>query len=363
MSKVDEIFKKEQLEKEDLLELIYTEEKEEIEKIYKKAYEVKLKNVGNKVYYRGIIEFSNLCTKNCYYCGIRKGNKNVERFSMTEEEILKSAEWAYINNYGSIVLQSGERKDEEYVNFVKNILNGIKKIGDGVLGVTLSLGEQNEEIYRTWFEEGAHRYLLRIETSNKSLYNKIHPEDHSFEERLNCIKLLKKIGYQTGTGVMIGLPGQTKEDLINDILFFKEYDIDMIGMGPYIVHKDTPLGQNYLDEDTEEDKIKRFELGLKMIALTRLFLKDVNIASTTALQALNPIGRELGLKAGANIIMPVITDITHRKKYQLYDNKPCMDENADECKQCLENRIKSIGDVLIYGEWGDSPHYKHIKNK
>ena len=272
------------------------------------------------------------------------------------------AKWAYENNYGSVTLQSGERQDKNFEKFVKDMILDIKEVSEGKLGLTLCLGEQTEDIYREWFEAGGHRYLLRIETTNEELYKVIHPDNniHSFQKRVDCLKTLKKIGYQVGTGVMIGLPGQTEEDLVNDILFFEKMDIDMIGMGPYVVHKDTPLGKDVINNDlnTEEEKYKRFVLGLKMIAITRLYLKDVNIAATTALQALNPLGRELGLKAGANILMPIITIEEHREKYQLYDNKPCIDDNAEECKACLTGRVSSIGDIVGYGEWGDSPHFK-----
>lgn len=353
------ILEKNELQREDLIALLSIDDKEELKKLYDAAYKMKMEMIGNKVYFRGIVEFSNICVKDCYYCGIRKSNKEVNRFIMEEKEILQSAQWAYDNKYGSMVLQSGERIDDEYSDFVENIIKKIKTIGDGSLGLTLSLGEQSIETYQRWYDAGAHRYLIRIETSNKELYTKLHPEDHSFEKRSECIDNLRKIGYQTGTGVMIGLPGQTIENLADDILFFKEKDIDMIGMGPYVVAKETPLGKEALN--TKEERLRRFELGLKMIAVSRLYLKDINIAATTALQALNPIGRELGLKAGANVIMPVITNLDHRKDYQLYDDKPCLDDNADHCKNCLENRIKSIGDEVGYGDWGDSKHFKERK--
>lgn len=353
---LEEILAKSEWTKEDLITLLSIEDSEELKKLYEAAYKMKVEKIGNKVFYRGIVEFSNYCIKNCNYCGIRKDNNSVERFILDRESILKSAQWAYDNNYGSMVLQSGERQDEEYILFVEELIKDIKKIGDKSLRITLSLGEQSEETYRRWYNAGAERYLLRIESSTKSLYEKLHPEDHSFKERVNCLTRLRNIGFQTGTGVMIGLPGQTVENLADDILFFKEMDIDMIGMGPYVVHSDTPLGKEAIN--TKEEKTRRFEMGLKMIAVTRLFLKNVNIASTTALQALNPIGRELGLKAGANVIMPIITEGPNRKNYQLYDNKPCIDDNADECKNCLAGRIKSVGDEIAYGEWGDSKHFE-----
>ena len=358
---LDEVLNKKNYTKEDIIYLMSLKKPEYLEKLYKKAYEVKEKYIGKKAYFRGLIEFSNKCIKDCLYCGIRASNTDVERFDMTKEEILEMAHWAYENRYGSLTLQSGERQDDFFTEYITDLIKDIKKISNGNLGLTLCLGEQTEKTYRKWFEAGAHRYLLRIETTNEKLYKKIHPnnEKHSFEKRKDCLKLLKKIGYHVGTGVMIGLPEQTEEDLVNDIYFFKEMDIDMIGMGPYVVHKDTPLGKEVLNrEDNNEEKIyERFNYGLKMIAITRIFLKDVNIAATTALQAINPLGRELGLKAGANILMPIITIPKHREKYQLYDNKPCIDDNSDQCKVCLTGRVRSVGDTIGFGEWGDSPHF------
>lgn len=346
------------LDKNELIFLLSLQDRSDMEQLFKKAYEIKQKYVGNKVYFRGLIEFSNICEKDCFYCGIRKSNKNTERFMIGIDEIIKNAKFAYDNEYGSIVLQSGERSDDFFINFVDTAIKEIKKISNGKLGITLCVGEQKEETYRKWFESGAHRYLLRIETSNKALYQKIHPEDHSFEKRFNCLKILKKIGYQTGTGVMIGFPGQTISDLADDIIFFREIDADMIGMGPYIEHKDTPLSGALANYNNEE----HLELGLRMIAATRIFLKDVNIASTTALQALKTNGRELGLLAGANIIMPNLTETQYRPFYKLYDGKPCLDENSSMCKSCLKRRIESIGETIAFGEWGDSPHAKKRKS-
>ncbi|HEY3276039.1 MAG TPA: [FeFe] hydrogenase H-cluster radical SAM maturase HydE [Syntrophorhabdaceae bacterium] len=344
------------LTRDDLVYLLSLSGKDDVERLFRRAYEVKLEYVGNKVFFRGIIEFSNICGKDCFYCGIRKSNKNVDRYQMSEEEILEGARFAFESNYASVVLQSGERKDRAFTSFVERILKGIKEMSGGKLGITLSLGEQSEETYRRWFEAGAHRYLLRIETSNEELYGRLHPRDHSFRARLECLEILKKLGYQVGTGVMIGLPGQTMEDLAQDILFFEKMDVAMVGMGPYLVHKDTPLSSEV--EDFDAIKERQLDLALKMIAVTRLYLKDVNIASTTALQALTPTGREMGLKAGANIIMPNITITRYRSSYQLYDDKPCLDENASFCRACLEQRIETVGETIGYGEWGDSPHFR-----
>ncbi len=345
-----------QLTRPDLLYLLNLTVKEDVQRLFDRAYRVKMEHVGNKVYFRGLIELSNICKKDCFYCGIRKSNRNVVRYQLTEEEILESARFAHESNYGSVVLQSGEREDAKFVDFVEKVVKAIKELSEGRLGITLSVGEQSEETYRRWFAAGAHRYLIRVETSNENLYVRLHPKDHSFSRRIECLASLYEIGYQVGTGVMIGLPDQTIEDLVDDILFFEKMDIAMVGMGPYLVHKDTPLSLAMPDFDGLRDR--QLELALKMIAVTRIYLKDVNIDSTTALQALDPLGREMGLKAGANILMPNVTSTKYRSSYQLYDNKPCLDENASFCRACLENRIDSIGEAIGYSEWGDSPHFK-----
>ncbi len=325
-----------------------------LDELFREARACAVRYVGPKVYFRGLIEFSNLCVKDCYYCGIRKSNSKLIRFEMGEAEILECAKTALEMNYGSIVLQSGERQDEAYVRFIEEILHKIKAATSGKLGITLSLGEETPETYSRWFKAGAHRYLLRIETSSPTLYKQLHPAGHSFETRRDCLRTLRRIGYQVGTGVMIGLPFQTHENLVGDIQFFKDEDVDMIGMGPYIPQRDTPLGKG---DSFSHDPPENFRLGLVMIALTRLVLKDVNIAAATALQTLDSEGREKGVLAGANILMPNITPTDYRKFYQLYDNKPCLDENARQCKRCLERRIRAAGAGIGYGEWGDSKHF------
>jgi biotin synthase len=361
--KTSEILNKEKLNREDLLYLMNIEDPEELNLIFEKAYEIKEREIGKKVFYRGLIEFSNNCIKDCSYCGIRRSSGSVERFFMDKKDILESAKWIYENDYGSLVLQSGERQDEEFTVFVEEVIREIKKLSGGKLGITLSLGEQSRETYKRWFDAGAHRYLLRIETSNEELYKKIHPQDdkHKFENRIMCLKELRDIGYQVGTGVMIGLPGQSNEDLVEDILFYEKIDVDMIGMGPYIISDETPMGEAY--REMVMPKEKRVSLGLKMIALSRIYLKDINIAATTALQGLDPLGREKGLKAGANVLMPITTKDEYRAKYQLYNDKPCIDDTAEQCKGCLAGRVKSVGDEIAYGEWGDSPHFFKRKNR
>jgi len=357
---INNILNKKTLGKTDIISLLKANKKDTI-KLFEKANEVKANTVGNKVYYRGLIEFSNICKKDCFYCGIRKSNTNFDKYNLSDKEIIDASKFAYKEDYGSVVLQSGELKSEYFTNRITSLLKGIKEISNNNLGITISLGEQTEETYKKWFDAGAHRYLLRIESSNKKLYYKIHPKNkkHNFEERIACLKSLKKVGYQTGTGVMVGLPFQTFEDLANDLLFMKELDIDMCGMGPYIEHEDTPLYQyrNKLIPLKE-----RFTLTLKMIAILRLIMPDINIAAATALQAIDPLGREKAMKIGANIIMPNITPGMYRDDYNLYQNKPCTDEEASDCKNCLEARINIAGSEIGYGEWGDSLHYKINSN-
>ncbi len=358
---MDKIFSKidngEKPERSDLVGLLQSKTPGEMEKLYRKAYDIKSAKVGKRVYFRGIIEFSNVCSRDCYYCGIRKSNRYTKRFNMSDEEILTAATWVWENRYGSIVLQSGERNDSRFVDRITALCKKIKDLSRAELGITLSLGEQSPETYQRWFDAGAHRYLLRIETSNPNLYKKIHPAESAMEHRIACLNHLRDAGYQVGTGVMIGLPGQNAGDLADDILFYEKQDIDMIGMGPYIVHNQTPMAQTAGEIDPEEQLNK----ALKMIAVTRIYLRNVNIAATTALQALDPLGREKGLLAGANIIMPTITDTKYRASYQLYENKPCLDENSGACRTCLEKRIKEIDECIGYNQWGDSPHFYQRK--
>ena len=219
---IKKILEKENLSREDLLTLIKIDNPQDLQLLFDKAYETKLKYIGNKVYYRGLIECSNICIKNCKYCGIRRDNKNVDRFALSKNDILDISRWIYKNGYGSLALQSGERTDKEFVDFIEDTLKDIQKISNNSLGITLSLGEQTLDTYKRWLKAGASRYLLRIETTNRELFKKIHFDDdlHSFDKRLQALKDLKTAGYQVGTGVMIGLPDQTYEDLVNDIIFF-----------------------------------------------------------------------------------------------------------------------------------------------
>ena len=328
---------------------------EDTAELFAAAYELKCRYVGKTVSMRGIIEMGNVCAKDCYYCGIRRGNPNVKRYQLSEDDVVRMARWSFEQDYGSLVLQSGELESERNTEYIERILKRIREFGGDAFGITLSLGEQTEEVYRRWREAGAHRYLLRIESSVPELYAKLHPADHSFERRAECLRVLKRLGYQTGSGVMIGLPGQTLDDLAHDIEFYHALDLDMIGMGPYLPHADTPMGRGL--ELTDAYAAAQLKLGLKMIAVTRLYLHDVNIAATTALQALDDRGREQGILSGANVLMPNVTDTEYRRNYQLYENKPCLDENSAKCRNCLNWRVLAIGETINWGQRGDPPHY------
>jgi biotin synthase len=357
MKELSEILNKTKLEREDIVFLLGLQGQNKT-KLFEKAAEVKKEAVGNVVYFRGLIEFSNICAKNCFYCGIRKDNDNFKRYNLSDDSILDAARFANDNNFASIVLQSGELSTNTFTNRITSLLEKIHKTTNGNLRVTLSLGEQTKETYENWQNAGAHRYLLRVESSNPLLYHKIHPTNklHRFENRLKALNVLRETGYQVGTGVMIGLPFQTVDDLAGDLLFMKDFGIDMVGMGPYIEHSDTPL---YKYKNLLLPLEERFQLALKMIAILRLMMPKINIAAATALQAIDKLGREKALKVGANVIMPNITPGLHRDDYLLYQNKPCTDDSAEDCKSCLEARVALSGNTIGYGSWGDSEYYQN----
>jgi len=361
MGIISTILEQPQFSHSDLVQLLHSEGDEK-RLVFKKGGEVKNLFVGKKVYFRGLIEFSNVCNKDCYYCGIRKSNQEVRRYNLSDDQILEAARFADQNRFASVVLQGGENSSSVFTDRITNLVSQIKQRSNGRLGITLSVGEQTESVYRQWFEAGATRYLLRIETSNQLLYCKIHPHDsnHDFNRRLDCLNSLNTVGYQTGTGVMIGLPFQTVDDLADDLLFFQKIGIDMVGMGPYIEHTLTPL---YAFRDQLLPIRQRFDLSLKMIAVLRILMKDINIAAATALQAIDPLGREKGIKVGANIIMPNVTPGLYRNDYSLYQNKPCVDEEPSQCKGCLDARIALSDGEIGYGEWGDSIHFMNKRKK
>lgn len=348
-------FTKKQFTREEIRSLLTCKGQEEAD-LFAASQALRNQTLGNKVYLRGLIEISNICIKDCLYCGIRKSNTKAQRYTLGDEEILRSALFASEHNYGSIVLQGGERNDKEFILRIARLLEEIKKISNNRLGITLSLGEQERDTYKRWFDSGAHRYLLRIETSNEELYKKIHPDNplHSHRTRLACIGRLQECGYQTGTGIMIGLPFQTIDDLADDLFFLRSLDIDMVGMGPYLEHSDTPLYQYHKQLLPQQE---RLALGLHMVACLRLMMPDINIAATTALQAIDPAGREKALAIGANVIMPNITPTLNRTHYKLYQNKPSTDESAEDSTRQLIASVKASGCEISLGEWGDSRHF------
>ena len=285
--------------------------------------------VGDEVHLRGLIEFSNICKRQCKYCGLRCEDKFIDRYRISKENIISYAEHAVNMGYKTIVLQSGE---DEYYNtdLMCEIIEGIKKLG---VALTLSIGEKTYEEYKAFKEAGADRYLIRIETTDKTLYNQMHP-NMNFDNRVRCLENLGRLGYEVGTGCLVGLPNQTIESLADDILFFKEINADMVGIGPFIPHPHTPL---------KDSASGSFTLALKVMALTRILLKDINIPATTAMETLNPNGRIIALQSGANVVMPNVTTTEYRAKYEIYPNKICINENPDKCKGCISAKIQSIG--------------------
>ncbi len=297
--------------------------------ILKKADEIRKQYVGDSIHLRGLIEFSNYCNRTCYYCGLRYENKNIERYRLSPEDITNTAKYAKSLGLKTIVLQSGE--DHYYsTSILCKIIEEIKKLD---VAITLSIGEKTYNEYKAYKDAGADRYLLRIETTDKKLYNTLHP-NMSFENRLECLYNLKSLGYETGTGCLVGLPEQTIESLADDILFFKELDADMIGIGPFIPHPNTPLG-NY-----KIDLKKNFDLSIKVMALTRILLKNINIPATTAMETINKNGQIIALQSGANVIMPNITNDEYKKQYNIYPNK----QNQDII--LTKEKISSIGRTI-----------------
>ncbi len=321
---------------------------DEQKELFSAASSLRDREVGSSVYFRGLIEFSNICCNDCFYCGIRKSNSGIKRYRMTAGEILKCAEFCKDSGYGSLVLQSGQDNSREFVDFVCDVVRSIKRKFPG-LGITLCCGEQKKNVYRRFFKAGAHRYLLRIETSSPEHYGSLHPAYMSFAERTKCLKSLQETGFQTGTGVMVHSPYQKLDNLAEDLIFISEMDVDMVGMGPFIPHERTPLKGR-----RSYSKREALMRSLNMISVLRIMMPDINIAATTAFQTLHKRGREMALEAGANIIMPGVTPVKYRNDYTLYDGKPCLTEKASECRECIVRRIESVGMKAAFNEWGDS---------
>jgi biotin synthase len=363
MDALTALLRQETFSHQDLVTLLGLREPMDVARLRIRAHEVMAAALGTAVYYRGIIEFSNVCASDCYYCGIRAGNAAVERYTLTEAEILDAAQWCASEGYGSVVLQAGERSDPGFVGWVEHLVRRIRETSAGAqlpqgLGITLSLGEQPLATYRRWREAGAHRYLLRIESTDPGLFAAIHPPAQTLEARRQALRDLDAAGFQVGTGVMIGIPGQTLDMLARDVAFFRDNPIDMIGMGPWLAHEDAPMGA-WAQPLAPADQL---QLALNMIAVVRLACPDVNIAATTALQAMVADGRERGLSYGANVTMPNLTPVHARGNYKLYEGKPCMDEAREECRGCLLGRVESVGREVAFNAWGDSPHHARRKD-
>jgi len=334
VSIVEKLFEERNLSDFELKNLLETDIYDKV--LFEKADFVRKEHYGIKVFTRGLIEFSNFCKNNCYYCGIRAKNSLAERYRLSKDEILQCCKTGYELGFRTFVLQSGEDRffsDEIFCE----IIESIRKIYTDC-AITLSVGEKSESSYKKYREAGADRFLLRHETANDEHYAKLHPKSMSLKKRKTCLFTLKKLGFQTGSGFMVGSPFQTTQNLIDDLRFLQELKPEMVGIGPFIPHKDTP----FADQNSGT-----LELTLRLIAVLRLLFPKALLPATTALGTIAPNGRELGLCAGANVVMPNLSPVKVRKKYSLYDNKICTGDEAAECRFCLENRIKSAGYEMV----------------
>lgn len=342
---IDKLHKNKTLEREEFLTLLQNRDEETSEYLYSLARSISQEQFGKDIYLRGLIEFTNYCRNDCYYCGIRGGNRNAERYRLTKEQILECCQIGHDLGFRTFVLQGGEDyafTDEILVDILKSM-----KAGYPDCAITLSIGERTHEQYVKYFEAGADRFLLRHETANEEHYNLLHPDSMSLENRKQCLRNLKEIGYQVGTGFMVGSPYQTLECLVEDLLFIKELGPHMIGIGPFIPHKDTKFAK-FPAGDVE---LTRF-----LISILRLMNPQALIPATTALGTMDKKGREKGILSGSNVLMPNLSPITVRKKYDLYDNKICTGDEAAECNCCIRRRVSSIG-YQIVDQRGDHPSY------
>jgi len=330
------------ISKEGLAYLISIETREEFKPVFKESARICRRHFGNRVYVRGIVEISNYCRKGCFYCGINKANKNVVRYRLTLEEILDAATYMKKRGVLTVVLQSGEDQGSDSL-----VLEAVKRIKNDLnMAITLSVGERDSKTYREFLHAGADRYLLRIETTDPDLFKKLHPDD-DLEYRGQCLYNLKKIGYEVGTGIMVGLPGQTFASIVGDLLFFKKLNPAMVGIGPFLPHHDTPLC-GYKNTD--------IFLTLKTLALIRLVLPKSNLPATTAMGTIDPTGRQQALKIGANVIMPNFTPSKYRPNYKLYDNKICMSEEFGKCAACTAGIAMAAGKQIVKSK-GYSKNY------
>lgn len=321
------------LSKEEIVDLLSCDEYDQ--QLLMAADRVRSRFVGEQVHLRGLIEFSNICIQACKYCGLRKENNKVKRYRLSPETIVELADKAHSYGYKTVVLQSGESQAYT-VEEMQWTIREIKALG---LAITLSIGEKSKEEYQLYKKAGADRYLLRIETTDKKIYEELHP-GMDFQNRLRCLRDLKELGYEVGTGCLVGLPKQTLESLAKDILFFKSIDADMIGLGPFIPNGDTPLAQEIGGA---------FTLSIKVMAITRLLLPDANIPATTAMETLNKEGRIIALKSGANVVMPNVTEGEYREMYMLYPGKICVNDTPKHCRGCITGKIEKIGRTVSTG--------------
>ena len=329
--------------KPDFVELIKcAEDPKAVRRLKEEAVRIREIYYGKKVFTRGLIEYTNYCKNDCYYCGIRKSNTNAKRYRLTEDEIMACCENGYELGFRTFVLQGGEDAyytDDRMVAIIKKIKEAYPECA-----LTLSIGEKSYESYKRFREAGADRYLLRHETANEEHYRKLHPEKMSLAVRKNCLYDLKKLGYQVGAGMMVGSPYQTTEDLAEDLVFLKELQPEMVGIGPFIPHHDTQFAK---------EPAGSVEMTLFLLAVIRILLPKVLLPATTALGTMDPLGREKGLQAGANVVMPNLSPVKNRKQYELYDNKICTGEEAAECRGCMGRRVASVGYELVT-ERGDA---------
>jgi len=333
MEKILNRLKTENFRAEDLVELLKIKTQEEFAPVFELSDSLCRRYFQDKVYVRGIIEFSNECRKNCCYCGIRKENSNIKRYTMPKEEILSVAEKIYNDGVHTVVLQSGENPESDAM--IMEVVARLKEKFN--MAVTLSVGERPESVYRQFKEAGADRYLLRIETTDEKLFSELHPDD-DLKFRMKCLRVLKGLGYEAGTGIMVGLPGQSIESIVNDLFFFREFRPGMIGIGPFLPHEDTPLKEHKRDD---------IFLTLKVLALIRIMNPEVNLPATTAMGTIDQKGREKALKIAANVIMPNFTPLAYRGSYKLYDKKIC---NSEVCTSaCTARIIKDAGKVQVTG--------------
>ena len=343
MSLIEEIRTRQNITKDQLVHLLTTEDESLLTRLKITARAVADTVYGNQIFIRGLIEFTNYCKNDCYYCGLRRSNPKAKRYRLTEEEILDCCREGYALGFRTFVLQGGEDAyftRERMVHIIRQIKGAYPDCA-----LTLSIGERCQADYAAFRQAGADRYLLRHETADPAHYRVLHPEPLSLEHRIECLETLKELGFQTGCGFMVGSPGQTPETLAEDLLFIRRLQPQMVGIGPFIPHGDTPF---------HNQPQGTLELTLFLLSLIRIQQKQVLLPATTALGTIDPRGRELGILAGANVVMPNLSPVAVRKKYSLYDNKICTGEESAQCRSCLQKRMESIGYTLVTDR-GDYP--------